>query len=48
MFDLEANYTLGDAWAFGALISANLGSRRSDFGSLPEILSGVLTVRRYF
>jgi len=45
---VSASYALSDAWGLGALLSANVGNRRSDFGSLPQFLSGVLTARAYF
>jgi hypothetical protein len=45
---VSASYTLADVWAFGALVSANIGNRRSDFGSLPQLVSGVFTVKWYF
>jgi len=45
---LSADYTISDAWTVGALTVANLGPRRSDFGSLPQAASVQLRVARYF
>jgi hypothetical protein len=45
---LSANYHLSDTWSFGAYATANLGTPRSERGSLPEAASGTLQVIRYF
>ena len=44
----SASYAVTDNWALGALVSADIGNGRSDFGSLPQLVSGVLTVKAYF
>jgi len=43
----EADYYLSSAWTVEAQVEANLGSRRSDFGSLPQAASILLKVARY-
>jgi len=48
LLQLSADYTISDAWTVGALTVANLGPRRSDFGSLPQAASVQLRVARYF
>jgi hypothetical protein len=35
-------------WTVEALASASLGASRSEFGSLPSLLTWLFTVRRYF
>jgi hypothetical protein len=45
---LSASYYLSPAWTASAQVSANAGSRRSDFGSLPTAYSMLLELRRYF
>jgi hypothetical protein len=45
---LAADYYLSDRWTVGALVLADLGARRSDFGSLPQAGSVLLKVARYF
>jgi hypothetical protein len=47
LLQLSADYTISDAWTVGALTVANLGPRRSDFGSLPQAASVQLRVARY-
>jgi hypothetical protein len=44
----EADYYLSGAWTVGALVQGNLGSRHSDFGSLPEAASFLVKLARYF
>jgi hypothetical protein len=45
---LSADYTLSDSWTVGGLVLAELGSRHSDFGSLPQGGSVLFKVARYF
>jgi hypothetical protein len=45
---LAADYYLSDRWTIGGLVLADLGARRSDFGSLPQAGSVLLKVARYF
>jgi hypothetical protein len=45
---IAAEYHLSNAWTIGLQASANLGSKRSDFGSLPQAASALLKVTRYF
>jgi hypothetical protein len=48
LFQLTADYYLSDRWTLGGLVTANLGARHSDFGSLPQANSLRLKVVRYF
>lgn len=43
-----ASYYLDGDWTLGGQISANVGGRRSDFGSLPQAFATLLQVTRYF
>jgi hypothetical protein len=45
---LTANYVVSTVWSVALLGSANLGARRSEFGSLPASLSGLLSIKLYF
>lgn len=45
---LSANYPLNDAWTLDAYVSANLGGRRSERGSMPQAATATLQLRRYF
>ncbi|MBI1778131.1 MAG: hypothetical protein HYR63_22560 [Proteobacteria bacterium] len=45
---LSASYYLTNAWTIGAYVSANLGSPRSERGSLPQAASAILQLVRYF
>lgn len=45
---VSASYNLSDAWTLGALVGASLGAPRSDFGSVPQSVSGILQVVHYF
>lgn len=45
---LSADYALSDRWTLGGLVLADLGGRRSDFGSLPLGGSLLLRAARYF
>ncbi len=44
---VTADYYLSRDWTVGALIDANFGARRSDFGSLPEATGVLVKVSRY-
>jgi hypothetical protein len=45
---LTASYAATNLWTIALLGSANLGARRSEFGSVPAALSGLLVLKRYF
>jgi hypothetical protein len=45
---LTADYYLSDEWTVGGLISADLGKKRSDYGSLPQAASVMAKLARYF
>ncbi|MDR3439421.1 hypothetical protein [Telmatospirillum sp.] len=45
---LSAAYDLSERWSMGAYLSANLGDRRSEHGSLPQSGSLTLQLIRYF
>jgi hypothetical protein len=45
---VTADYYLSDQWTIGALASADLGTKRSDFGSLPQAASVLVKLVRYF
>lgn len=45
---LGADYYISDHWTLGGLITANLGARRSDFGSLSPASTFLVKVARYF
>ncbi len=45
---LGASYYLSDAWTLGAYLSANLGGRQTERGSLPQARSAVLQALYYF
>lgn len=44
---LSANYSVNDAWTVSAFATASLGDRASDYGSLPQALSGSLQLTWY-
>ena len=46
--ETTASYYLSDQWTIGAQLSANLGGRGTDFGSLPQRLAALFQVTRYF
>lgn len=48
LLQLGADYYLSDTWTVGALVMANFGSARSDFGSLPQAANFLVKVARYF
>jgi hypothetical protein len=45
---IATDYYLSNVWTIGIQASANLGAKRSDFGSLPQASSVLLKVTRYF
>jgi hypothetical protein len=45
---LSASYNLTDVWTVGGLVGASLGAPRSDYGSVPEAVSGIVQIVRYF
>jgi hypothetical protein len=45
---VSADYYLSNAWTVGAIAAADLGSRRTDFGSLPQAESLILKLARDF
>jgi hypothetical protein len=45
---LTASYAVTYLWTIALLGAANVGSRRSEFGSLPTALSVLLSIKRYF
>jgi hypothetical protein len=48
LVQLGADYYLSDRWTFGGLITATIGGRRSDFGSLPPAATLLVKIARYF
>jgi hypothetical protein len=48
LVQVEADYSLSNDWTIGALVIGNLGSKRSDFGSLPQGASALFKLARYF
>ncbi|HLG98114.1 MAG TPA: hypothetical protein VKX49_17495 [Bryobacteraceae bacterium] len=48
LFQIAADYYLSNAWTVGAQVSADVGGRRSDFGSLPQSTAILFKVARYF
>src|SRR5215472_12155906 len=45
---LNADYYLSSKWTVGVLVAVNLGPGRSEFGSLPDAVSALFKVSRYF
>jgi hypothetical protein len=45
---VTADYYLSDNWTIGGLVSANLGIKRSNYGSLPQAASALVKLARYF
>jgi hypothetical protein len=45
---LNADYYLSSKWTVGVLVAVNLGPSRSEFGSLPDAVSALFKVSRYF
>jgi hypothetical protein len=48
LVQVSADYYLSRAWTIGAQTNANLGSKRSDFGSLPQSAGTLFKLARYF
>jgi hypothetical protein len=46
--EANAAYYLSDRWTVGGQVGADLGGRRTDFGSLPQSLNLMAQVTRYF
>jgi len=44
---ITASYYLSDAWTAAFSASANLGSSRSERGSFPQVISGIVQLVRY-
>jgi len=45
---LKADYCLSSRWTVGLLVGVNMGPGRSEFGSLPDAVSALFKVSRYF
>jgi hypothetical protein len=45
---LAATYHLSDAWTLGAYLTANLGGRQTEYGSVPQAHSGTVQLLYYF
>src|SRR5215813_11990957 len=45
---LNADYYLSSRWTVGILVAVNMGPGRSEFGSLPDAVSALFKVSRYF
>jgi hypothetical protein len=45
---VTASYSVTNLWTVGLIGAANIGTRQSEFGSLPTAISGLFTVRRHF
>ena len=45
---VTASYAVTNLWTIALLSSANIGSRSSEFGSLPSVFSALFTIRYYF
>lgn len=48
LIQASAEYYISRSWTVGAQINANVGSRHSDFGSLPESMGALFKLVRYF
>lgn len=48
LVQVAADYYISNAWTVGAQVSANIGSSRSDFGSLPQSVGILFKIARYF
>ena len=48
LVQLTADYYLSSAWTVGGLVDANVGRAHSDFGSLPQSVSVLAKLARYF
>ncbi|MEI9995263.1 MAG: hypothetical protein WDM91_11765 [Rhizomicrobium sp.] len=45
---IGADYYASRSWTLGGLVDVTFGTRRSDFGSLPEAANALVKVSRYF
>jgi hypothetical protein len=45
---VTASYAVTNRWTVALLGAANIGSHRSEFGSLPSVFSALFTIRYYF
>jgi hypothetical protein len=48
LIQASADYYISRRWTLGAQVNANLGSKRSDFGSLPQSVGMLFKLARYF
>ena len=48
LVQVAADYYISNAWTVGAQVNANIGSGRSDFGSLPQSVGILFKIARYF
>ena len=48
LVQVAADYYISNAWTVGAQVNANIGSSRSDFGSLPQSVGILFKIARYF
>jgi hypothetical protein len=47
LIQVSADYYISRSWTIGAQVNANAGSRRSDFGSLPQSVGALFRLARY-
>jgi len=45
---IGADYYISNTWTVGAQVNTNIGSRRSDFGSLSQSFGILFKIARYF
>jgi len=48
LIQASADYYISRTWTIGAQVNANVGSRHSDFGSLPQRVGVLFKLARYF
>jgi hypothetical protein len=48
LIQASADYYISRTWTIGAQVNANVGSRHSDFGSLPQSVGALFKLARYF
>lgn len=48
LIQASADYYVSRTWTIGAQVNANVGSRHSDFGSLPQSVGALFKLARYF
>jgi hypothetical protein len=48
LIQASADYYISRTWTVGAQVNANVGSRNSDFGSLPQSVGALFKLARYF